>query len=71
MMLRTKRSIFPQSDAPMNSDSVDDMATVGWSFDLYATVPPARRRHIPVIERRVLGQVAHSASTYACRSDGE
>jgi hypothetical protein len=40
-ILRMKRSILPASHAAMNSASVDDNATVGWSFVLYAMVPPA------------------------------
>ena len=55
---------FAKSDAPINSASVEDCATVSCSFVLYAIVPPAKCRHTPVREWHVLGQVAQSELTY-------
>jgi hypothetical protein len=53
----------PKSEAPMNSTSVDNCATVRCILDLYAIVPPARWTQTPVKERHVLGHVAQSEST--------
>ena len=64
-MLRINRHIRPTSHAAMNSASVDERATVGWNFVLYAMTPPARKIHTPVNERRVLVHVAQSKSAYA------
>ena len=42
--LQTKRMSLPSLHALMNSASVDYVAIVGMSEDLYAIVPPASRR---------------------------
>ena len=47
----------------MNSVSVDEVALVGtMSEDLYAIVPPASHRQVPVKERWVLGYLGPSQS---------
>jgi hypothetical protein len=61
--LRTKMRAWPKSEVPMNSASVEDCATVGWSLDLYAIVPPASHTHTPVKDQCVLGHVAQLEST--------
>ena len=68
-MLRTNKHIRPTSHAAMNSASVEDRATVGWNFVLYAMVPPVSRIHIPLKERRILTHVAQSESPYATAVD--
>ena len=70
-ILRTYNIILPASHAAMNSASVDERAGVGCSFVLYPMVPPAKRRHTPVNDRLVSGQVAQSESTNACRSSAK
>ena len=41
----------------MNLASVELVATVAWSLDLYAMVPPARQNTMPVREHHVLVSV--------------
>ncbi len=64
-MLHINKHIRPTSLAAMNSASVEESATVGWNFVLYAIVPPASWMQIPLKERRVLIQEAQSESPYA------
>jgi len=70
MILRTYRSIFPQSATSMNLPLVDDCATFGCKRDFQAIVPPARRKQAPPKECRVFGQVPHSESIYQWRNIG-
>ena len=64
-MLLIMRHIRPKSHVAMNSASVDDSATVGWNFVLYAITTPVRKMHTPVNDLRVLTHVAQSESAYA------
>ncbi len=52
--------IFPALQAAMNLALVEERATVGWNFVLYAMVPPSKRMQTPVKDQRVLTQVAQS-----------
>ncbi len=49
----------------MNPASVDEPATVGWNFDLYAIVPPASWITVLPKESHVFMQLAQSESAYA------
>jgi hypothetical protein len=69
-ILQMNRIIVPEVQAPMYSASVDDSATVGKSWVLFATHPPARQRHVPIKERQVWGQAAQLQSTKPCSSRG-
>jgi hypothetical protein len=48
----------------MNLASVDEPATVGWNFDLYAMVLLVRQITVPQNEHRVFTQVAQSKLVY-------
>ena len=50
----------------MNSDSVEDVATVSWSLVLYATAAPANLMSDPVKDLRVRVHAAQSASLIPC-----
>ena len=69
-MLRINRHIRPTSHAAMNLASVNERATVGWNFVLYATTPPDRKMHTPVNDQQVLVQVDQSESAYATATFG-
>lgn len=56
------KTVFPVSYAAINSVSVEEPATVGCSFVLYPTVPPAMLTLTPVVDRQVLRQAAQLES---------
>ncbi len=61
-----KRIIIPVLYAAIYLASLDDRATVGWNFDLYAIVPPASCITAPPKESLVLTHVAQLVLAYAC-----
>jgi hypothetical protein len=63
-ILQIKSHIRPTSQAAINSALVDERATIGWNFVLYAMVPPVSCIQIPLNDRRVLTQDSQSESPY-------
>ncbi len=65
-MLRRNKIILLMKYADAYSASVEEPTRgTGWNCVLYATVPPARRRHKPPKDRQVFTHVAQSKSAYA------